>query len=412
MKRRTLFLIAISGAALIGAAVFAGLVAAAPSGTPIVGGSNWGTAVVVTPLVEYSAEVSSAHQADYFYFDPAPGQIVTVYITSTTTWAGGNFKLWDQDHVSALRTQFISGPEQSYQLQYVGNSTTPTRYYFTANYNGGTSQYLFQVALANQTDGNGTGDAGETLATARLLTPAAGSTTSYTLNTLGSADTTDWFRVNASPGQLFSTTLTVLDFGSASSLLINLKDQGGVLLATDSVVKPATVSDILSWMSNNSAPSAYLLEFRASPGPAVPLRYRFDITLDQQNDGGMPGDAGDNFDTARVVTLSNVSPRLDAPENLLGNGDANDYFLIKLPPVPPFEPPTRYHFYLGWVTWPSGTGSLRADFYDSLRTPIPSMTKIINAPSATWHSVDITFCGQEGCYVKLSTSFGTNKRLQ
>jgi hypothetical protein len=48
--------------------------------------------------------------------------------------------LWDQDHVSALRTQFVSGSEQSYQLLYVGNSTIPTRYYFTVQYNGGTSQ--------------------------------------------------------------------------------------------------------------------------------------------------------------------------------------------------------------------------------------------------------------------------------
>jgi hypothetical protein len=410
MKPRVLFLVV--AAALFGAALFAGLVAAAPPETPIVGGSSFATAVVISPLVEYSAEVSSAHQSDYFYFDVTPGQIVTVYFTSTTTWAGANFKLWDQNHLSALRTQFVSGPEQSYQFVYVGNSTTPTRYYLTVQYNAGTSQYLFQVALADQTDGNVTGDAGETLATARVITPSAGGTTSYSSNTLGSGDATDWFRIDAASGQLFSTTLTVLDFGSAPSLLVNLKDQGGTLLVSDSVVKPDTVSKVLSWMSNNSTPSAYLLEIRASPGPAVPLRYRFDVTLGQQNDAAMQGDAGDTFDTARVVTLNPSTPKFDAPSNLLGNADTNDYFLIKLPVVPIGEPLTPYRFYLDSIVWPAGTGSLRIDFYDALRTPIPGMMKIINAPSTAIYTVDMTVCGSGGCYVKTTTGFSASNRLQ
>jgi hypothetical protein len=268
------------------------------------------------------------------------------------------------------------------------------------------------VVISDQTDGNAAGDARESLVTAMVIAPAAGGPTSYAYNTLGSADASDWCRIPGASGQIITATFNVLDFGSASSLVVHLRTPEATLLASDSVIKPDSESDALSWMSDNSSPSAYLLEVRVSPGPAIPLRYRFDVSIGQQDDGGALGDAGDTFDAVMVVVLSNIAPEFDAPSNLLGNADSSDFFLIKLPPQEPWEPPTPYRLCLDSIVWPAGTGTLPVDTYQALRDPISGMTKIINAPSSTPYSVDVTRCGSNGCYVKITTGFSASHRVQ
>lgn len=134
-----------------------------PNTTPIVGGNGFATAVVAAPDIEYSATVSGTHTNDYFYFDVSPGQIATVAFTSTISWgSGASFRLWDQNHVSAFKSLYVGGSSQANQFLYVGNSTTPTRYYFQAVVNGvALNAYLFQISLADQADGDTTGDAGD-----------------------------------------------------------------------------------------------------------------------------------------------------------------------------------------------------------------------------------------------------------
>ncbi len=383
-------------------------VAAAPLAcTTIDGGNSYGAATAVTRDVEYCDGVDvDTDASDYFYFDVAPGQIVTIMITSTTTWVSAFFTLYDQDRVNPLSSTNITGAEQKYQIVYMGNSTTPTRYYLVVEQNGGPSNYLFQIRIQDQMDGNRTGDAGDAANTARIITPTLGSTATYT-NLLGFADLEDWFRINAQSGQIMSVSVNVLDYGGSSRLYIELDDQASASLASGVLDSPDVTPVTMFWMSNNSLPSAYLLHFTLSAGGTI-LRYRVQVAFGQQSDGGIPGDAGDDFASARVWAATSVTPTLDAPRNLLGGSDTDDYYLIKLPQVIPGQPVTPYRFTLTPVSWPAGGGDrIVIDFYDAQRNPIAGMGGIIDAPSLSAFSAFVTNCGSDGCYVRVSSSRGT-----
>jgi hypothetical protein len=383
---------------------------AAPAApTPIVGGSDFATAAVVSSGIEYIATVSNTHSADYFYIDVTSGQIATIQFTSTATWSGSAaFTLWDQAHVSALRYKSVGGPSQANQWVYLGNNTTPTRYYFKAANISGHNQYLFQITVADQTDGGQTGDAGDSLATATALSPAAGGITNYPNNRLGNKDTDDWFRITSASGQIISLTVSIPDWGGATALLLYLEDQSGIQLAYDAVNSPNQSSDVLSWVSNNAAPSAYLLRAYASNNSDKPLVYTFAVQLSQQSDGGLPGDAGDNFGAARLFSLTSGTPALNATGNLLAASDKDDYFLIKLPPVLPFEAPVTYRFYLNVTRWPATNSFIRLYVYDAQQNPLANLGKMINAPSTTIFSEDVTTCGSDGCYFRVQTGYAGN----
>jgi hypothetical protein len=374
-----------------------------PNTTPIVGGGGFASAVVAAPDIEYSATVSGTHPNEYFYFDVSPGQIATVAFTSTTTWgSGASFRLWDQNHVSAFKSLYVGGASQTNQFLYVGNSTTPTRYYFQAVVNGAASNtYLFQVSLADQTDGNTTGDAGDAAPAARVITPTLNSITSYS-GTMGSVDLHDWFRIHATSGQIISVTVTVLDYGGATVLTPYLEDQASAVLATKTIIAPDATAKTHEWMSNNSTPSAYLLRLTSSINNGQPMHYRFDVELHQQNDADT---AGDDFDSARGVTLTKASPALDAPGNLLGATDDNDYLLIKLPEIGIGESIPRYRIFITPLAWPGLGGYLKMQFYDAQRNPINTLGGTINSPSTSPYNAEITHCASNGCYVRLSSGF-------
>jgi hypothetical protein len=408
MKRKSLFWIAIL-AGVLSALAF---VAAAAAATPITGGSSFGTAVSISPNTEYSASINNtSHTSDYFTFNAVPGQIVTVVFTSTTTFNSSGFYLYDQSHISSLAYKGVNGTEQTFQFVYMGNNTTPTKYYFVVKDPGsGANGYLFRLEIADQSDANAPGDAGDTAGTARVITPTPGASTTYSGNLLGYADDDDYFRIDAASGQIVTVTVTVLDYGTASMLRVYLTDQASTSLDYGTIYAPDLTPKVFKWMSNNSGPSAYYLHFQGNGNGLE--RYQFQIELGQQTDAALPGDAGDDFGTARVVTLTNVTPTLVAPRNMLGGSDSVDYYFIKLPPTGPFEAPIRYGFWIAPVDWPADSGYLSAVIYDAQRNQIPGLGGTIHAPSKNLLGNEITTCGSAGCYVKVTTGFSGYYQLQ
>lgn len=377
-----------------------------PSATPIVGGNSFVSASVVAPNIEYSAAVSGTHTNDYFYFDVSPGQVATMAFSSTTTWGNGvNFRLWDQAHVNAIKGLFVGGASQANQFVYVGNSTTPTRYYFQATVNGAAlNAYFFQVNLADQIDGDTPGDAGDGAPTARVISPTLGSATVFS-GTLGNVDLHDWYRISAVSGQIISVSVSVLEYGGSTYLATYLEDQTPAVLSSSNIMAPDATSKTHQWISNNSAPSAYLLRLTSSVNNGQPMRYRFEVALYQQNDANSAGDAGDDFNSARAITLTKASPVLDAPGNLLGAADDDDYLLIKLPEIGLGETLPRYRIFVTPMAWPGPAGYLRLQFYDAQRNPLTALNSTINAPSVSPYSAEITSCGSTGCYLRLSSGF-------
>ncbi len=110
MVRRQFLGIAVIAAALCALAA----VGIAVASTAIVGGSWFDSAVQIAPGVEYSAALSDTHTGDYFYVDVNPGQMVTVVFTATSsaTWEGADFALYDQDYASALLSRYNLGRGQ------------------------------------------------------------------------------------------------------------------------------------------------------------------------------------------------------------------------------------------------------------------------------------------------------------
>jgi hypothetical protein len=403
MKHKALFWIPILAGALSALA----FLAAASVSVPITGGDGYATAVAISPDTEYSASLDTVHKNDYFYFNAAAGQSVTIVFTSTTTFQGATFYLYDQNHINYVAYQAVNGPEQSYRFVYMGNNTTPTKYYFVVTSPGyGTSVYTFWYEVNPQADGASPGDAGDTVDTARQITP--GVNTTYAGNLLGFADVHDWYKISVSSGQIITLTVTYPTYDGESpipSLRCIIHDQSGTSTLDDiSLYPPSSTPEVFRWMSNSTQPSAYYLHLYVNAYRGLTY-YTLQVELGQQVDAGVPGDAGDSFDTVRSVTLSSQSPDLYATHNLLGGADSVDYYLVKLPPVPPFEPPVRYGFWIAPEIWPAGSGYLSATLYDAQRNQISGLGGTINAPSMTMLSDEITACGSNGCYVKVTTNF-------
>jgi hypothetical protein len=109
-----------------------------------------------------------------------------------------------------------------------------------------------------------------------------------------------------------------------------------------------------------------------------------------------------------VISLTSGTPALNAPGNLLAAADKDDYFLIKLPPLDPFQQPVPYQLYLNVTKWPVTNSLIRLYVYDAQQNPLTNLGKVINAPSSTVFSEDVTTCGSDGCYFRLQTGYAGN----
>lgn len=392
---------------LLLALCFSGQAQAATNTIPIVGGGSYGEAVSINPNVEYSGAVSPSHDKDIFFVDVGHGEMVTFVFTSSVTFGSAFFQLYDQNHATALESKFVTGAEQTYQLQHMGNSSTPTRYYFVVDANANINQYNFHFTLRPQLDGGSSGDAGDDGANARLVTPTLGGSVSFT-GTVGYADKIDFFAISAVSGLAISVTVTVLDYGEDLRFYQSLYDQSGstLLLPTAFLDKPSKEATILRHMANNTTPSAYLLKMEGNGKKGNPLQYQVVVEAVQQRDGEEGGDAGDNFDSARLI-----KPDLVAPNNRLGSADSEDYYRIDLPidPNVPELVETPYFMLIAPVSWPQGTGgSLTLQLYQANRSPLGSAVSI-QAPVSDAAVIDLTRC--DLCYVKVSDNSTNTEQL-
>ena len=84
---------------------------------------------------------------------------------------------------------------------------------------------------------------------------------------------------------------------------------------------------------------------------------------------------------ARILMPSGLSHSLIACGNLLAATDKDDYFLIKLLPIPVEEVPAQYWFELAPTNWTSTSLYIRLQLDDWQRNPLASWGKTIYAPS-------------------------------
>ncbi len=130
------------------------------------------------------------------------------------------------------------------------------------------------------------------------------------------------------------------------------------------------------------------------------------IASTPQSDATRPGDAGDTFETARVI-----SPTLTALNNRLGSADKDDFYQIDLPIDPTFgnfDDP--YKIFVSPVAWPQGaSGNITFQLYNPNRTPKGGAVSI-QAPTTDATAIDLTTC--DLCYLKVTDNSVNLSQLQ
>ena len=284
---------------------------------------------------------------DWYRVNVVSGQIITATITFDAYDGTGaapslRYEVLDQTGTNALGTSgWLSPSGVPGVFRWISNNTQPSVYYFHLFHNMSKPDlvhYSLRVQLDQQVDAGQAGDAGDTSGTARVITP--GASTMYANNLLGFTDSDDWYRVNAVSGQIITATLTYDAYdgpaGNAPTLRYDVFDQTGThSLAYFTLGGPSAVPAVYRWISSNTEPTAYYFHLSHNMSKPDLVHYSLQIQLDQQVDAGQLGDAGDDFNTARSVTLSSQSPSLNATHNLLGGSDSVDYYFIKLPAYGP-----------------------------------------------------------------------------
>lgn len=376
--------------------------------TPITGGASYGAATAITAGITYSSAHTTANAVKSIYFlDVAPGERVTVTASSSVVWPSGTvyFYWYDQDHVSYLDYVGVSGAEQTKTLSWMGNSTTPTRYYLLVEGPSTTPAnpyvYTFTVAREAQHDGGAANDAPETGVNARTLTQALNSTVTYT-GTLGHHDLNDYYSIPAVSGQIISVSLNFDDYGANTTLYAYIYDAANTSTYLSSYLTfrtPDKAPQTLNWMSNAAKPGAYVIrvgDTGATNGKSA--RYSFSVTLSQQSDAGAVGDAGDDFDTARLIDDKTV-----ADTNALGQSDKKDFYKIGLP-----DGTKTFGLIVAPPNWAGKTiGYLKIQKYSATRALLGPAV-YLQAPQLAPAIIDITGCVD--CFVSVEDQTNGTER--
>ncbi len=156
----------------------------------------------------------------------------------------------------------------------MGNTTTPTRYYFVAENTCYPEQSLsFQADRRNQSDANQPGDAADLVDDARVANAPLGQASVFT-GTLGYADVEDWYKLNVAAGSIVTVTVSHLN-PVDGRIDVAFQDQDKTGLDSDTCSRPRRPG-VFVYMGNNTVPSAYYLHMVTGGGNPL-LRYRFRV---------------------------------------------------------------------------------------------------------------------------------------
>lgn len=153
----------------------------------------------------------------------------------------------------------------------------------------GPAAFQFEVAMDQQQDGGQAGDAGDDFGSA--FTVAAGTPVT---GLLGGNDTTDVFLVELPPGQLLTFELSNARESDRRVIYEVVLD--GQRILREIVNAGATSTETYLFSGETSG----VLEVIVFEGPAS---YVFQAELTEQQDGGQPGDAGDEIGAPREVPV-------------------------------------------------------------------------------------------------------------
>ena len=248
---------------------------------------------------------------DYYTVDVAAGAVVALEVTALPTDSFGS--------VSASLE--FNGERRSGVSAQPGGTEAETL--VTSNDEGGTwyvrvdgaGEYTIDVGVDPQTDGGGVGDAGDDASSATAVEPGTFA------GLMGDADSTDFYEFDLPDSAAVEITLRN-DPTSASSvnarILVNGKEEVRVGAAAG-----GTETDRISLSSEQSGTA--IIEVWG--GDAT---YEIDLSVGQQQDGGTPGDAGDDEASAKRIEdpTSPWSGQMSAD-------DSSDFYVLTIDELGP-----------------------------------------------------------------------------
>jgi hypothetical protein len=267
------------------------------------------TARTITPGTYYGW-LDSQDQDDYYIFNVPPGNRIDLAFTpSENLPSDSRMKLeLDRPDGNPMNGTDWYGPGGSGTLTHQTSVVTGGTYYVKMSYMTAGGNYTLTLALVPENDAGSGGDAAGDLDAGPYQLPGSGTYDGV----LHDDDAVDCYIFNVTAGQIISCNLTI---GMAES------DQVQYMMYRPDMSEykrsewfnPGESKQI-GLVTNNSGSGNWLLKVM---GRNI---YTFDLTLEGQNDSGVPGDAGDTIATARpILPDTNYT-------GLQGDDDQDDFY--------------------------------------------------------------------------------------
>jgi hypothetical protein len=262
------------------------------------------------PIGEVHGALSQNDRQDFFRFELDAGQILNLDFapadeSENLKVALRNFEgneLWNSG-------QTVPGTVKSKRLMM--NNISGGIYYAVVYSGIGSYRLDFYVEIQN--DGGSKTDAGDNITNALPVKPDS----AYS-GELGGLDESDWYRFDIPAGHILNLAFTPDE--SAAPMKFSLRNfERSEIWYSGEVLPAATSSKRV--MMNNSSGGTYYLEAAFGSG-----RYKFEISLEKQNDAGSETDAGDKISEALKIEPGR------SYSGELGGFDDNDWYRFSAPP--------------------------------------------------------------------------------
>jgi hypothetical protein len=222
---------------------------------------------------------------DYYCFTMSAGQYFNV-VFNVTALSEAQFKIYNpaQSYIDGSGTIAAGAP--GFALQYtLGQADAGTYYFYVA---GGPANYSINFTVSDQFDAGQLGDAGDTLITARTITPGT-----Y-VGWAADLDEDDYYKFEIPNGGKLNVTFTTGTSHLEQAKLTLYKPDGNYLNST-TWLNPGLSSSIRHTTADNTGGIYGLL------AETQGNNYTININITMQDDVGSGGDISGDINTAHLV---------------------------------------------------------------------------------------------------------------
>ena len=255
------------------------------AGTGFDAGDRITKALAIKPDNSVLGEMGGFDLEDWYRFDIPPGHILKLSFTPRESSEAMKFSLRSFESSEVWYSGVVPPGETRLERVMMNNSSGGT-YYLEAYY--GSGQYGFDIFIEGQNDAASGTDAGDKMAEALKIMPGR-----FYSGELGGYDENDWYRFDMPAGSILKMALT--NYEDGEPMKFSFRNVDGIEVWRSELVPPGT-TDSTRMIFNSTTGGIYFLEAFYGSGP-----YKFEVLLENQNDGDSGTDAGDKMTEALKI---------------------------------------------------------------------------------------------------------------